>query len=79
MSVSIEGEGEIACSLDSVAQAIDNHIGEYFSGVVSLMPGLTSVGLVEQHPAAVIITTNEEGRSTPTEGAGWLPATIPPA
>ena len=58
MSAWFEGDNEIACSLDHVAQATDN-IGEYFTGVVSLMPGLTSVALVEQHPDRVIITTNE--------------------
>ena len=59
MSDWFEGEGEIACTLASVAQAIDDGLGEYFTGVVSLMPGLTNVALVEQHPDAVIITTNE--------------------
>ena len=59
MSVWFEGEGEIACSLDQVARAIDNSIGEYFTGVVSLMPGLTTVDLVEENPDTVIIKTNE--------------------
>ncbi len=58
MSVWFEGDGEIACSLDSVVQAIDD-IGAYFAGVVSLMPGLTSVTLADQHPDIVIITTSE--------------------
>ena len=59
MSVWYEGEGEIACSLDRVAQAIGNNTGEYFTGVVSHMPGLASVDLVEAHADAVTITTNE--------------------
>ena len=59
MSVWFEGEAEVACSLDQVAEAIDNNIGEYFAGVVRHMPGLTSVDLVEEHANAVIITTNE--------------------
>ena len=58
MSAWFERDNEIACSLDSVAQAVDD-IGEYFTEVVSLMPGLNSVALVEQHPDEVIITTNE--------------------
>ena len=59
MSVWYEGQGEIACTLDRVAQAIDNHIGKYFTGVVSHMPGLTNVDLVEERPDAVVIRTNE--------------------
>jgi hypothetical protein len=59
MSVWFEGEGEIACSLDRVAQAIDKGVGAYFTGVVSLMPGLTSVDLVEEHADAIVIKTNE--------------------
>lgn len=59
MSVWFEGEGEIACGLDRVVDAIDGRFGEYFTGVVSNMPGLTTVDLVEEVPAAVIIKTNE--------------------
>lgn len=59
MSVWFEGKSDIACSLDHVAQIISNSIGDYFTGVVRLMPGLTTVELVEGHPDAVTIRTNE--------------------
>ena len=59
MSIWFEGGGEIACSLDRVAQAVDDKIGEHFTGVVSLMPGLTSVDLVEERADGVTIRTNE--------------------
>ena len=59
MSVWFEGKDEVACGLDQVTEAINNNIGEYFTGVVSHMPGLTTVALVEELPDAVIITTNE--------------------
>ena len=58
MSVWFDGENKISCSLDHVRQAVDE-AGEYFAGVVSLMPGLTSVELVEQRADAVTIRTNE--------------------
>ena len=58
MSVWFEAEGEIDCSLEQVKQAVEN-AGEYFTGVVSLMPGLSSVDLVEQHAESVTIRTNE--------------------
>jgi hypothetical protein len=41
-----------------VQRALDNH-AELYVGVVSLMPGLTSVELVEQGSESVTIRTNE--------------------
>jgi len=58
MSVWFEGENEISCSLDHVRQAVDD-TGEYFTGIVRLMPGLTSVELVEHRADALTIKTNE--------------------
>lgn len=58
MSVWFEGESKISCDLDDVKQAVDA-TGEYFTGVVRLMPGLTTVELVEQQTDAVTIRTNE--------------------
>jgi hypothetical protein len=41
-----------------VKHDLENH-GEHFVGVTSLMPGLTSVELVEQGSDSVVIRTNE--------------------
>jgi hypothetical protein len=58
MSVWFEGSNEIECNIQQVKHAIENH-GEYFVGVISFMPGLTSVELVEQGSDFVTIRTNE--------------------
>ena len=58
MAIWFEGENEILCSLDDVKQAVGD-VGAYFTGVVSLMPGLTAVELVEQHDDTLAIRTNE--------------------
>lgn len=58
MSVWFEGEQKISRDLDGLKQAVGN-VGEYFTGVVSLMPGLANVELVEQQADAVTIRTNE--------------------
>lgn len=58
MSNWFEGTNEIECDLEKVKNAIEN-LGEHIVGVVSLMPGLTSVELVEQGNDFVIIKTNE--------------------
>ena len=58
MSVWFEGSNEIKCSIEQVKQALEDH-GEYYVGVISLMPGLTSVELVEQGIDFVTIRTNE--------------------
>ncbi len=47
MSVWFEGSNEIECNIQQVKQALENH-GEHYVGVISLMPGMTSVELVEQ-------------------------------
>ena len=58
MSVWFEGHSEIECSIQQVKQALEN-LGEHYVGIVSLMPGLTSVELMEQGSDFVTIKTNE--------------------
>jgi hypothetical protein len=58
MSVWFEGENVIGCDLAKVQRAFDNP-GEHYVGVFSLMPGLTSVELVEAGTDFVTIRTNE--------------------
>ncbi len=58
MSIWFEGKNDIACSMQQVKDALSNH-GQHYVEVISLMPGLTSVELVEQSPDAVTIRTNE--------------------
>lgn len=58
MSVWFEGDNEISCNIQEVQRAIENH-GEHYLDIVRLMPGLTSVELVEQHDDSVTIKTNE--------------------
>ncbi len=58
MSVWFEGTNEIECNIQRVKQSLEN-LGEHYVGVISLMPGLASVELVEQGSDFVIIKTNE--------------------
>ena len=58
MSVWFEGSREIDCDIGQVRRALENP-GELYVGIVSLMPGLTSVELVEQGSDSVTIRTNE--------------------
>ena len=58
MAVWFEGENEIDCSIQQVKQALEDY-GKLFVGVVRLMPGLTSVELVEQGSDFVTYKTNE--------------------
>ncbi len=58
MAVWFEGSNEIECNIQQVKHALEN-LGEHYVGVISLMPGLTSVELVEQGTDFVIIRTNE--------------------
>ncbi len=58
MSVWFEGDGEIDCDIRQVERAFDNP-GELYVGVISVMPGLTSVELMEQGSDFVTIRTNE--------------------
>jgi len=58
VSVWFEGSSEIDCDLGQVKRALENP-GELYVRIVSLMPGLTSVELVEQGNDSVTIRTNE--------------------
>ena len=58
MSIWFEGLNEIECTIQTVKHAFDN-LGEHYSGVISLMPGLTSAEIVEEGSDFVIIKTNE--------------------
>jgi carbon monoxide dehydrogenase subunit G len=58
MSVWFEGSNEIACNIQQVKDSLENY-GEHTVGVIRLMPGLTSVELVEQGSDFVTIKTNE--------------------
>jgi hypothetical protein len=53
-----EGSLEIDCDIGQVRRALESP-GELYVGVDSLMPGLTSVELVEQGNDSVTISTNE--------------------
>ena len=58
MSIWFEGYNEIGCNMQQVRENLEN-IGEYFVGIVSLIPGLTTVALVEEGSDFVKIKTNE--------------------
>ena len=58
VTVWFEGEDVIDCTIQQVKQALDDPGGLY-AGVTSLMPGMTSVELVEQGINSVTIKTNE--------------------
>ena len=58
MAVWFEGEGDLACSMEDVRRAVDSH-GELFHEVVSRMPGLKDVELLEHDSESVKIRTNE--------------------
>ena len=58
MSVWFEGYNDIECNIQQVKDALEN-LGEHYVGVISLMPGMTSVELVEQGSDFVTIKTNE--------------------
>jgi hypothetical protein len=58
MTVWFDGTSDIGCSIDQAKEPLDD-LGELFAGVVGLMPGLTSIELVEKGPESVTIRTNE--------------------
>ena len=53
-----EGSNEINCDVQKVRSSLENP-GEYFKGVVSLMPGMKEVELIDQGADFVNIKTNE--------------------
>ncbi len=58
MSVWYEGSRDIACDMEAVRRSVANP-GEYFTGVVRRMPGMTTVELVESGADHVTLRTNE--------------------
>ncbi len=58
MSVWFDGSNEIDCTIQQVKDSLEDY-GEHYVGVISLMPGLTTVELVEQGIDFVTIRTNE--------------------
>ena len=58
MSVWFEGNTEIEGNIQLVNHALENP-GEHYVGIIKLMPGMTSVELVEQKSDYLIIKTNE--------------------
>ena len=58
MSAWFEGDSEIDCDIRQLKDALEDQ-GEHYVGVISLMPGMTSVELVEQGTDFVTIKTNE--------------------
>ena len=53
-----EGSSLIKCSFQSLEHAIENH-GKFYEGVVSCMPGISNVELLESGKDYLIIKTNE--------------------
>lgn len=53
-----DGENEVDCDIGQVERAFADH-GEHFVEVTRLMPGMTSVELVEHGPDSAVIRTNE--------------------
>lgn len=58
MAVWFEGEHEVECDLRRVKESLSDY-GQHYVGVVSEMPGMISVELVDQGPDFVTIRTNE--------------------
>lgn len=58
MAVWYEGSAEIACDMDHVKKALQD-IGGHFVAVVRLMPGMSSVELIEVGDDFITIRTNE--------------------
>ena len=58
MSIWFEGSIEIESNIQKVKNKLDN-LGEHYVSIISLMPGMTSVELVEHSKDIVVIRTNE--------------------
>ena len=57
-SVWFEDTTKFSCKINDVDKSLKN-LGEHFKDVISIMPGMTSVELIEQGSDFVIIKTNE--------------------
>ncbi|NQT63991.1 MAG: hypothetical protein HQ556_13605 [Candidatus Marinimicrobia bacterium] len=58
MDIWFDGSNNIACDIQQVKQSLEN-LGEHYVAIVGLMPGLSSVELVDQGSDFVTIKTNE--------------------
>ena len=58
MDIWFDGSNNIDCDIQKVKQSFEN-IGEHYVTIVGLMPGLSSVELVDQGADFVTIKTNE--------------------
>jgi carbon monoxide dehydrogenase subunit G len=58
MSVWFDGSNHIDCSIQDVKRALADP-GELSLGVVRLLPGMTSVELLDKSPGSITIQTNE--------------------
>ncbi len=58
MTIWFEGSNELECNMKQVKRSSDD-FGKHYVGVISLMPGMKSVKLLEQGTDFVIIKTNE--------------------
>jgi hypothetical protein len=58
MTVWFEGKNQIECNIEQVKQALEQH-GGFYAEIIGLMPGLTSVELLEQGNDFVTLRTNE--------------------
>jgi hypothetical protein len=58
MSIWFENYNEIDCDIQKVKQSFNNY-DEHYAGVIRLMPGLTSVEVMEEGIDFVNIKTNE--------------------
>ena len=58
MSVWFHGKNDIDCDIRRVERALEDY-GDHYVGVIRLLPGTTSVELVEQGTDSVTIRTNE--------------------
>ena len=53
-----EGSNEIIVGLPKIENSLGD-IGQYFLGVINLMPGMTNVNMIEQGDNSVTLKTNE--------------------
>lgn len=58
MKIWFEGDSEIECDIQQVKTSFKN-LGDHYVAVVGLMPGMTTVELLEQGDNFVTIRTNE--------------------
>ena len=57
-SIWFEGHNGIECNISNIKKSFDNH-GKLFVSVIKLMPGLTSVDILEEANNSITIKTSE--------------------